>query len=478
MLQDLFGAAKYGLGRSVTVSFVLGEGMQQNSKTFSSKFGFIIATAGGAVGLGNIWSFTYVAGKNGGAGFMLVYLLALVVIAAPVFIAELLLGRMGKAEPVLAMKRLRDMAGSKFPWQVVAWAGLAGTILILSFYSVIAGQILAYASEAAQGSFENWTPQQVTDLDGAFKASSAPILWTSLFCAATALIVAFDIRTGIERASKLMMPTLFVLLAGLAVYAGVTADFDRALSFLFGFNEMTFGLPLVLDAVGQAFFTISVGVCAVMVMGSYMKEDIDLPRASLWIIVMDLVVALLAGLVIFPLLFAGDVAPNAGPGLIFLTLPLVFAGVPAGAAVALVFFVLLTFAALTSSIILMAPSTAKLEETGLPRGLAAILIALLVLALSMLTILSFGSWREVYPLAFLGLEGLTWFQIIKDGVNNFLLPLMGLAFAWMVGWALPREKIQAALPMQDGALFSLWYMSIRYLVPVAVLALFVSAAIG
>lgn len=478
MLQDLSGAAKGGFGRAI-IGCLSGSRMQQNSKTFSSRFGFIIATAGGAVGLGNIWSFTYVAGKNGGAGFMLVYLLALVAIAAPVFIAELLLGRMGKAEPVLAMQRLRDMSGSGLPWQWIAWAGLAGTVLILSFYSVIAGQILAYVDEAARGSFEGWSPQQVFDLDAAFKSSSSgPIFWTSLFCAATALIVAFDIRTGIERASKLMMPTLFVLLVGLALYASYTADFDRAVTFLFGFNDMTFGLPLILDAVGQAFFTISVGVCAVMVMGSYMGEDIDLPRASLWIIVMDLVVALLAGLVIFPLLFAGDVAPNAGPGLIFLTLPLVFAGVPSGALVAFVFFLLLTFAALTSSIILMAPSTAKLEEAGLRRGYAAACVALLVLALSTLTILSFGSWKEVYPLAFIGLDGLTWFQIIKDGVNNFLLPLMGLAFAWMVGWALPREKVQAALPMSDGALFSLWYASIRYLVPVAVLALFLSAAIG
>lgn len=453
--------------------------MRKAENTFSSRLGFIVATAGGAVGLGNIWSFTYVAGKNGGAGFLLVYLLALVVIAAPAFIAELLLGRMGKAEPVAAMRSLQTMANSKFPWHWVAWAGLVGTILILSFYSVIAGQILAYVAEAAKGGFEGWSAQEIGALDASYKASSyAPVMWTAVFCVMTAAIVAFDIQTGIERASKLMMPVLFILLFGLAVYAGLTADFEQAVAFLFGFNETSFGLPLVLDAVGQAFFTISVGVCAVMVLGSYMGEDVDLPRASLWIIAMDLVVAVLAGLVIFPLLFAGDIAPNAGPGLIFQTLPLVFSDVPSGALVAFVFFILLTFAALTSSIILMAPTTAKLEEAGYRRGTAAALIAALVLALSLMTSLSFGAWRDVYPLAFIGLDGVTWFQIMKDGVNNFLLPIMGLAFALMVGWALPREKVRLALPMDDGAIFSLWYFALRFIVPVAVIALLVSAIFG
>ncbi|WP_262695920.1 sodium-dependent transporter [Kordiimonas aquimaris] len=450
-----------------------------NTQKFSSRFGFIIATAGGAVGLGNIWSFTYVAGKNGGGGFMLVYLLALAFIAAPVFIAELLLGRMGGNDPVSSLKRLQRSVGSRLPWQWVAWAGLAGTVLILSFYSVIAGQIMAYGFEALRGGFAGWSNEQVREYDAAFKAHAImPMFWTAVFCAATAFIVGFDVKTGIERASKLMMPALFLILIGLVIYAAFTGEFARAVDFLFGFNDQTFTSGLFLDAVGQAFFTISVGVCAVMVMGAYMGEEIDLPRASLWIILMDLAVALMAGLAIFPLLFAGGVEPGVGPGLIFVTLPLVFTDIPAGALVAFVFFLLLTFAALTSSIILMAPTTAKLQQRGVSRPVAATLVALLVFTLSILTIKSFAEWREFYPLAAIGLDGLTWFQLIKDGVNNIFLPMAGLAFVLMVGWALPRDRIQASLPMHNGALFTIWYFAVRYVVPVAVVALLVSAILG
>lgn len=450
-----------------------------NTQKFSSRFGFIIATAGGAVGLGNIWSFTYVAGKNGGGGFMLVYLLALAFIAAPVFIAELLLGRMGGNDPVSSLKRLQRSVGSRLPWHWIAWAGLAGTVLILSFYSVIAGQIMAYGFEALQGGFAGWSTGQVRAYDAAFKAhATIPMVWTAVFCAATAFIVGFDVKTGIERASKLMMPALFLILIGLVVYAAFTGEFARAVDFLFGFNDQVFTTGLFLDAVGQAFFTISVGVCAVMVMGAYMGEEIDLPRASLWIILMDLAVALMAGLAIFPLLFAGGVEPGVGPGLIFVTLPLVFTDIPAGALVAFVFFLLLTFAALTSSIVLMAPTTAKLQERGLSRPFAATLIAILVFALSILTIKSFAEWREFYPLAAIGFDGLTWFQLIKDGVNNIFLPLAGFAFVLIVGWALPREHIQASLPMHNGALFTVWYFAVRYIVPVAVTALLASAIVG
>lgn len=454
-------------------------GPKPGLQKFSSRFGFIIATAGGAVGLGNIWSFTYVAGKNGGGGFMLVYILALAFIAAPVMFAELLLGRMGGGDPVVSLKKLRDSANSKLPWHWIAWAGLTGTVLILSFYSVIAGQIMAYGFEALQGGFANWSADQVRTYDAAFKADSlSPLLWTALFSGLTALIVAFDIRTGIERASKLMMPALFVLLLGLVIYSGLTGAFTTAVDFLFGFNDHPITVGLVLDAVGQAFFTISVGVCAVMIMGAYMGEGVDMPRAGMWIILMDLAVALLAGLAIFPLLFAAGVEPGVGPGLIFVTLPLVFTSIPAGAFIAFIFFLLLTFAALTSSIVLMAPSTAKLQERGFPRPAAALTVALLVLALSILTIKSFGDWKDFYPLAAVGFDNLTWFQLIKDGVNNIFLPIAGLAFALMVGWALPRARVRTALPMKEGTLFSIWYFAVRYLVPVAVIALLVSAVLS
>jgi NSS family neurotransmitter:Na+ symporter len=446
---------------------------------FSSRVAFMAATAGSAIGLGNIWSFTYVAGKNGGAGFMLVYLLALTFIATPIFMAELLLGRMGGATPVSSLKKLQNTVDSRLPWHGVAWVGMVATILVLSFYAVIAGQIMAYGYQALVGGMVNWDAATIRGYDAVFKAEPlVPLVWTALFAGATAVIVAFDVRTGIERASKLMMPALFIMLVALVIYSGFSGGFATAFDFLFGFNEMTFGPRLVMDAVGQSFFTLGVGVGGIMVMGAYLGEGVNLQRSAAWVVVMDLMIALLAGMAIFPLLFAANMEPDVGPGLVFVTLPLIFAEIPAGALVAFIFFLLLTFAALTSSIVLLSPTVTKLEEMGVKRPVAAWLMTGVVLALSLLTILSFSSWGTVYPLAFIGLDGMTWFDVIREGVSNVVLPLGGLSFALMVGWGLPRDKIQAALPMQDGVLFSIWYGAIRYVVPIAISSLFVTALFG
>ncbi len=446
---------------------------------FSSRMAFIIATAGSAIGLGNVWSFTYVAGVNGGGGFLLVYLLALAFIATPVFVAELLLGRMGRASPVGALKRLANESSSKLPWHWVAWVGLFATIMVLSFYSVIAGQIMAYGFEALFRGMTEWSADAIRAFDGEFKADpSGPLLWSAIFCAVTATIVAAGVQGGIERASKLMMPALLIMLLGMVVYAAFSGGFSEGLSFLFGFNNVNLGPKLFLDAVGQAFFTIGVGVGGIMIMGSYMGDDVHLPKAAGAVVLMDLAVALLAGLAIFPLLFASNMDPDVGPGLVFVTLPVVFTEIPAGAIVAFVFFLLLTFAALTSSIVLLSPTTAKLEEWGVKRPVAAWAMALVVLLLSSLTVLSFSSWKEFYPLAFMGLDGHTWFDLIREGVNNIILPLGGLTFALMVGWGLPKERVVETLSLGNSRLFKTLYVLIRYLVPIAITALFVSTILG
>lgn len=452
---------------------------QTAAPRFSSRLAFIVATAGSAIGLGNVWSFTYVAGVNGGAGFILVYLLALAFIATPVFVAELLLGRMGRANPVTALKSLARQSGSRLPWHWVAWVGLVATILVLSFYSVIAGQIMAYGYQALAGGMTEWSVEAIRAFDGEFKSNpTGPLLWSAIFCAITATIVAAGVQGGIERASKLMMPALFIMLIGMVVYAAFTGGFSQALNFLFGFNDMTFGPKLFLDAVGQAFFTIGVGVGGIMIMGSYMGRDVHLPNAAGSVVLMDLAVALLAGLAIFPLLFANNMSPDVGPGLVFVTLPVVFTEIPAGAVVAFVFFLLLTFAALTSSIVLLSPTTAKLEEYGVRRPVAAWIMALVVLVLSTLTVLSFSTWSEFYPLAFMGLDHHTWFDLIREGVNNIVLPLGGLAFALMVGWGLPKDRVQETLSLGHSGLFQFLYVLIRYVVPVAIAALFLGAVLG
>lgn len=447
--------------------------------SFSSRIAFIIVTAGSAVGLGNVWGFTYVAGKNGGGGFVLIYLLALAFVAAPAFMAELLLGRMGRASPPTALGRLQAKAGSKLPWPFIGWMGLAGTIFVLSFYAVIAGQAMYYGLEAAGGGFAGWSDGQVRALDASFK-EGVPfmLLWSALFMAFTALIVSFDIRTGLEKAGKIMMPALLFMLLGLMVYAGQTGDMAAAADFLFGFHRMELSAHLFLEAVGQAFFTLGVGVGGIMTYGSYMGRDVNLPRATFWIVAMDLFVALAAGLAIFPLVFASGVDAAAGPGLVFLTLPLIFAEIPGGAVVAFVFFLLLTFAAVTSSISLLSPTVARLEEAGWSRRKGALVMAGLSVLLSLFTIYSFAGGRDVYPLAFLGLDGMTMFDLIREGVSNFVLPISGFAYALMVGWALSREDVRTALPMREGTLFHIWYAVVRYIAPLAIAAMFIGAVAG
>ncbi|TNE62664.1 MAG: sodium-dependent transporter [Alphaproteobacteria bacterium] len=447
--------------------------------SFSSRLAFILTTAGAAVGLGNVWGFPYVAGKNGGGGFLLLYLVALALVAAPAFMAELLLGRMGKASPPTALRRLQAQAGSRVPWAPVAWMGLVATILILSFYDVIAGQALFYGWTALTGGFAGWDAGAVTALDTGFKASPAmAAFWSALFTAATIGIVSFDIRSGLERAGKIMMPALFLMLIGLMVFALVEGDAAAAFAFLFGFHDMRLDTGVVLEAVGQAFFTLSVGVGGIMTYGSYMGADVRLPRATLWIVAMDLAVALMAGLVIFPLVFAHNLDAAAGPGLIFITLPLIFTNIPAGAFVAFVFFLLLTFAAITSSISLMAPTVARLQEAGWSRARAAATMGLIAFLCGFATIWSFSDWQDFYPLAFLGLDGMTAFDLIREGVSNFVLPLSGIAYALMIGWWLKRDDVRKALPAPDGALFAIWYRVLGFLVPLAIGILFLTALVG
>jgi NSS family neurotransmitter:Na+ symporter len=447
--------------------------------SFTSRLAFIIAAAGSAVGLGNVWGFTYVAGANGGGGFVLIYLVALAFVAGPAFMAEMLIGRMGKASPPTALGKLQSRAGSKLNWPTVGWIGLIGTLMVLSFYAVIAGQAMYYGLVALEGGFAGWGEEAVTALDADFKADPVSMaIWSAVFMAFTASIVSFDISKGIERAGKVMMPLLFLMLIGLVVYAGQIGDWSRAASFLFGFHEINFSSRLFLEAVGQAFFTLGVGVGGLMTYGSYMGDDVKLPRATFWIVAMDLFVALAAGMAIFPLVFASGVEPTAGPGLVFLTLPNIFSAIPGGAFVAFIFFLLLTFAAVTSSISLLAPTVQRLAEANISRPVAACLMAGVAVLLSLLTVYSFAGGREVYPLASLGLDGMTAFDLIREGVSNFILPLSGLAYCLIIGWALSKEDVRTALPMADGRLFTLWYMVVRVIAPLAIAALFIGAVLG
>jgi NSS family neurotransmitter:Na+ symporter len=466
------------LGRSLgdTVDMTIA---RKELPNFTSRMAFILVTAGAAVGLGNVWGFPYVAGKNGGGGFMLIYLLALAFVATPVLMAELLLGRMGRASPPTALKYLQLEAGRKEPWPVIMWVGLIGTILILSFYMVIAGQAIFYGFEAMTESFHGWTPEDIIAFDAAYKSDILLMtFWSAVFVSLTALIVSSNITTGIELAGKWLTPILFVLLVIIVIYAGIYGDMPAALNFLFGFDHLVLTPGVLLEAVGQAFFTISVGVGAIMMYGAYMGNNVNLPKAVMWIVLMDLGVAILAGLAIFPLVFGEGVDASAGPGLIFITLPIIFAKITGGSVVAVLFFMLLAFAAITSSISLLSPTVARLEEAGWKRSHAAWVMSVAAFAFSFLTIFSFNIWSDVYPLAVVGFDGLTAFALVREGVSNIILPVVGVACALIVGWGMKKERVKAALPMQENALFKIWYFCLRYIVPIAISALFLNAIFG
>jgi NSS family neurotransmitter:Na+ symporter len=447
--------------------------------SFTSRLAFILVTAGAAVGLGNVWGFPYVAGKNGGGGFMLIYLLALIFVATPVLMAELLLGRMGRASPPTAMKKLQIEAGRSEPWSLVMWVGMTGTILILSYYMVIAGQAMFYGYEAMVESFRGWSPDDIMAFDAAYKAD-IPLMafWSAAFIGFTAFVVASDVVSGIEVVGKWLTPTLFILLVIIVIYSSIYGDMAAALDFLFGFDRLILTPEVLLEAVGQAFFTISVGVGAIMMYGAYMGQNVNLPKAVGWIVFMDLGVAIMAGLAIFPLVFGEGVDAAAGPSLIFITLPIIFAEITGGSVVAVLFFILLAFAAITSSISLLSPTVARLEEAGWRRSHAAWFMSAIAFALSFLTILSFNIWSDYHPLVALGFDGLTAFELIREGVSNVILPLTGVACALIVGWGLQKDKVMAALPMQNNSLFKIWYFCLRYIVPIAIFSLFLNAVWG
>ncbi|MDH3374245.1 MAG: sodium-dependent transporter, partial [Gammaproteobacteria bacterium] len=343
---------------------------------WSSKFTFIMAAVGCAVGLGNIWLFPYTAGVSGGGAFVLIYLAAVVVLALPVLMAELLIGRRGAAGPPAAIAAVAKESGHSENWR---WMGVVlgggGAIIALAFYGVVGGWTMAYAYKMAAGQLQQIDAQQSQLIFDRLNGEPGSLLpWFTAFFAATVLISARGLQAGIEKAVKFMMPALFLMLVAMVIYAAVVGDFARAVNFLFAPDFSKVDSQVVLRAFGQAFFSVSVGITNMMAYGAYIERSTKLPSASAIVVGADTAVALLAGLAIFPIIFAYGLEPGAGEGLVFMTLPFAFGQIPGGLVFGTVFFVLLFFAALTSSIgMLEAPVSWLRDATKLSRRSAALL---------------------------------------------------------------------------------------------------------
>ncbi|MBQ0746021.1 MAG: sodium-dependent transporter [Marinobacter sp.] len=442
---------------------------------WSSRFAFILAATGSAVGLGNIWKFPYVTGENGGGAFVLVYLLCIAVIGIPIMMAEIFVGRSGRHNPIGSMRLVAERNLSSPAWRISAVIGMIAAFAILSFYSVIGGWAASYIGHAAMGDFTNGTADSIGELFSSLLASPKQLLaWHTLFMALVILVVSRGLKGGLERAVTILMPALFVLLLIAVGYATTTGHFGEAASFLFTPNFGALTINGVLIALGHAFFTLSLGMAIMMAYGSYLGRDVPVGRTAVSIALMDTVVALLAGLAIFPVVFANGLEASAGPGLIFQTLPLAFGNMPMGGLFGTLFFVLLLFAAWTSGISLLEPVVEWVEEnTNMERVGSAVVVGVLCWLLGIASILSLNVWADFAPLdMFARFEGKTIFDLLDFFTANILLPLSGLLTAIFVGWFVAKESLKADVNLSRGA-FALWLILLRYVSPVAVVIVFV-----
>lgn len=445
---------------------------------WSSRWAFTLAATGSAVGLGNIWKFPYITGENGGGAFVLVYLVCIALIGIPIMMAEVMLGRRGRQSPVNTMQILAAEAGHSPYWKWLGWLGMIAGFLILSYYSVIAGWALAYVFRTAFGVFTLATPEGVDSVFSHFIAAPEGLLfWHTLFMVMTMIVVARGVQGGLEKMVKFLMPGLFIMLVVLVGYAMNSGDFVQGLHFLFypDFSKITRNGVLI--AMGHAFFTLSLGMGAIMVYGSYLPNNVSIARTSVIIALADTLVALMAGMVIFPIVFANHLAPGSGPGLIFQTLPLAFGHMPGGVFFGTLFFILVTFAAWSSSISLIEPAVAWLvENRGVSRVHASVIMGILCWLFGFLTIFSFNIWAHFTPLdMFEHFKGKTLFGLLDYLTSDIMLPLGGFLIAIFSAWIIKREASRDELEMEEGLAYMSWRFLVRYITPIAVVIVFLRA---
>lgn len=441
---------------------------------WSNRMAFILAATGSAVGLGNIWKFPYITGENGGGAFVLVYLMCIAAIGLPIMVAEVMLGRRGRQSPINTMVALAKEEKRHKVWVGLGWMGVIAGFLILSYYSVIAGWALSYVVRSASGMFVGVTADGVNSIFTSLVSDPERLLaWHTIFMVATMMVVARGVQHGLEKAVRFLMPLLLLLLLSLVFYAMTTGYFNEGIAFLFApdFSKITSGS--ILTAMGHAFFTLSLGMGAIMVYGSYLPSKTSIVKTTVIIAGADTVVALLAGMVIFPIVFANGLEPAAGPGLIFQTLPIAFGQMDAGVIVGTLFFVLLVFAAWSSSISLVEPAVAYLvENRGMNRIYASVSIGIVIWALGIVTALSFNIWAFDFEFADeIKTSGM--FDVLDILTANIMLPLGGLFIAIFAGWVMRETSTRHELNTSKWG-YDIWLFLVRYITPVAVLIIFLN----
>lgn len=437
--------------------------------TFGSKIGVILATVGCAVGLGNIWRFPYMLGENGGAAFLLVYISCILFLGIPVMITEFFIGRYSRKNAAGAFKVMAP--GTK--WSVIGYNGVAAAFLILGYYAVVSGWTLEYIVQAFSGSLEG---KNATDFADEFTAFSTgvfrPILWTVVFIALTHIIIISGVKEGIERASKVMMPVLFLILIALCVRSATLPGASEGLTFLFNPDFSKIDSSVVLSAMGQAFFSLSIGMGCLITYASYFGKQTNLQTTALQVTILDTLVAVLAGVMIFPAVFSFGIEPTTGPELVFITLPNVFEQLPFGNIWSFVFFVLLALAALTSTISLHEVSTAYVhEEYHVSRKKAAIIVSVGVTIVGILSSLSMGLLKSYT------LFGLNFFNLLDFVTAKIMLPLGGMMICIFTAKRVDKLLLKEEVT-NHGTIrfyfFNTYAFFVKYIAPIAIGLIFLN----
>ena len=438
--------------------------MSNERALFVTKLGGILAAVGSAVGLGNIWRFPYETGQNGGAAFLLIYVLCVLLLGTPLMLAELTLGRASHSNAVGAFRRL---APGTY-WWLTGIMGMVGVLMIVGFYSVVAGWTLHYTVVAAGDRLA------VQDFGAYTQSAGMPLAYMTVFVLLNTVILLGGVRKGIERWSNILMPLMGILMLVLCINSLLLPGSFEGLKFLFhpDFSKITG--HVILSAMGQSFFSISMGVGTLLIYGSYLPNSTKMGRTSLFICLVDTLIAILAGIVIFPACFAYGIKPDAGPGLAFITLPSVFLQMPGGYVWSIIFFVLLAIAALTSSISMMECPIAILQEQfGVSRRSAVAIVTLVAWGLGVGCCLSFCPEYA----AVLSVGGISLFDLFDRLTANVILPLGGLLMALFVGWKMDRRVLHDTLTnfgKDSGTYIPVFLFVVRYFAPLCILLIFLS----
>lgn len=435
---------------------------------WNSRWSFVLATTGSAIGLGNIWKLPYMIGVNGGSAFVLIYILSILCVGIPLLMTEIMLGRRVQKNPIDAMKSLAKESSRSNNWKYVGGMGMLTGVMILCFYSVIGGWVLSYISTAVQEGFSGITAEQSSANFGTLLASPLTLFfWHTLFMIITMGVVSRGVTSGLERANNFLIPALFIILLILLGYSMSVGDMQTSFDFMFKPDFSKISPITALVALGHAFFSLSIGMGSVMVYGSYLKKDVSISRTSIYIAIADTLLGLLVGLAIYALVFANQLEPDAGPGLIFQTLPIAFGQMPWGNFFGVLFFVLVAFAASTSAISLVEPTIAWIvENTSIRRKKACLGLGLFIWLVGISVLLSFNVWQDVKIIF-----GLSIFDTLDKLTSTIMLPLGGLLMAIFSGYFMKKRHSKDELDL-TAKTYNLWRIANNIIAPVAICSVF------